>query len=105
VADPSRPDPADRSEPLVRARVRVSGRVQGVAFRAFTQQAALRRGLTGSVRNLHDGRVEVEAEGGRSDLEGLLAQLRVGPPGARVLDLEVQWEPAVRRETDFIIRY
>jgi acylphosphatase len=89
----------------VRARVWVSGRVQGVAFRAFTQQAALRRGLTGSVRNLHDGRVEVEAEGPRSDVEGLLAQLRVGPPGARVSDLDVRWEPPVHRDTDFVIRY
>ena len=92
-------------ESLVRVHVWVSGRVQGVAYRAFTQQAALRRQLTGCVRNLHDGRVEVEVEGTRPDVEALLSLLRVGPPGARVVDLDARWEVPTRQDADFVIRY
>lgn len=92
-------------ESLVRAHVWVSGRVQGVAYRAFTRQAALRRQLTGYVRNLHDGRVEVEIEGARPDVEALLSLIRTGPPGARVVDLEVRWETPTGQDADFVIRY
>ena len=69
----------------------VSGRVQGVAFRASTADAARRLGLRGWVRNLPDGRVEAEAEGDRPQVEALVAWCRRGPPAARVLDLEVTW--------------
>jgi acylphosphatase len=76
-----------------RARVHllVSGRVQGVAFRAATAQEAHRFGLRGWVRNLPDGRVEAEAEGERADVEALVAWCRRGPPAARVEDLSVRW--------------
>jgi acylphosphatase len=69
----------------------VSGRVQGVAFRASTAQAARRLGLRGWVRNLPDGRVEIEAEGDRAALEALVAWCRRGPPAARVVGLTVAW--------------
>jgi acylphosphatase len=75
----------------VRARILVSGRVQGVAYRAFTREAAIRHGLSGRVRNLRDGRVEVEVEGERQGIEALIGSLRVGPPMACVENLEVQW--------------
>ncbi|MEE9203709.1 MAG: acylphosphatase, partial [Nitrospirales bacterium] len=51
------------SDTRARARILVSGRVQGVAYRSFAQEEAWRRGLSGGVRNLADGRVEVDAEG------------------------------------------
>ena len=69
----------------------VSGRVQGVAFRASTVEAAHHLGLRGWVRNLPDGRVEAEAEGDRPQVEALVAWCRRGPPAARVLDLSVAW--------------
>jgi acylphosphatase len=69
----------------------VSGRVQGVAFRASTADTARRLGLRGWVRNRPDGRVEAEAEGDRAQVEALVAWCRRGPPAARVLDLEVTW--------------
>ena len=69
----------------------VSGRVQGVAFRASTADAARRLGLRGWVRNLPDGRVEAEAEGDRPQVETLVDWCRRGPPAARVLDLAVTW--------------
>ena len=90
---------------FVRARVWVSGRVQGVAYRAFTQDAARRRRLTGGVRNLDDGRVEVEVEGTRPDIDAFLEILRIGPPRAEVVDLDVQWESPTRQHADFVIWY
>jgi acylphosphatase len=79
---------------MARARLHllVSGRVQGVTFRASTTSEAQRLGLDGWVRNLPDGRVEVEAEGERGDLEALLAWCRRGPPAARVDALAVAWD-------------
>jgi acylphosphatase len=62
----------------------VYGRVQGVFFRYFVQNAARKLGLTGYVRNLASGdAVEVQAEGMKPHLTELLEQLRIGPPGAR----------------------
>lgn len=75
-----------------RVHVYISGRVQGVFFRDFTQSEAICFGLTGWVKNLPDGRVEVLAEGEKEDLEKLLTRLKRGPPGARVNNVEVIWE-------------
>ncbi len=76
-----------------RARVHlvVSGIVQGVAFRAYTVDEARRVGVAGWVRNLADGRVELEAEGDRGALEKLVAFCRRGPPAAQVDDVEATW--------------
>ena len=67
-----------------RVHVWVTGRVQGVFFRAATRQCASGLGLTGWVRNLDDGRVELVAEGDANRIEQLLAWCRLGPPRARV---------------------
>ena len=73
----------------VARRFLVSGRVQGVGFRYFTQDIARREGLTGLVRNLHDGRVEIVAEGEETAVDRLEAALRQGPPRSRVDQVEV----------------
>jgi acylphosphatase len=62
----------------------VSGRVQGVFFRASTRAEAVRLGLTGHARNLADGNVEVLACGDAAALDALQRWLQVGPPAARV---------------------
>jgi len=85
--------PAESLE-LVVAQVVVSGRVQGVCYRAFTQEAAHGLGLVGWVRNLPDGSVQVEIEGPREKVEKLLDRLRIGPPRASVTDLNVTWKSA-----------
>lgn len=93
------------SAPAARARIWVSGRVQGVGYRAFAQAAALRLALHGGVRNLEDGRVEVEVQGPRAAVDTFLEQLRAGPPGARVEEVRVQWEPSTGRYVGFRIWY
>jgi len=67
----------------------VSGRVQGVFFRASTRQQALRLGLVGHAKNLPDGRVEVIAVGEAAALEALAQWLWQGPPAAEVRDVEL----------------
>lgn len=66
------------------ARFFVSGRVQGVGFRASARHRALELGLTGYARNLADGRVEAFVQGAERDIEAFANWLQVGPPLARV---------------------
>lgn len=70
------------------ARFLVSGRVQGVAFRAYTRAQAQALGLRGHARNLADGRVEVLAIGDADAIERLADWLRTGSPMARVAAVE-----------------
>jgi acylphosphatase len=82
----------------------VSGRVQGVGFRYFVQRAASEAGLTGWVRNLRDGRVELVAEGDDRSMLELTAALRRGPPSSFVSDLDAEWTAATGEFDDFGIR-
>jgi acylphosphatase len=82
----------------------VSGRVQGVGFRYYTQIKASELGLTGWVRNQYDGTVEVTAEGIKSQLVELLTFLRQGPHPARVTDVKIQWRAPTSNFEDFRIR-
>jgi acylphosphatase len=79
------------------ARVVVSGRVQGVFFRASTRDAAVRWGVRGFVRNLPDGRVEAVLQGDRGAVEKVVAFMREGPPGAYVEETEITWRDAAER--------
>jgi acylphosphatase len=88
---------------LVGRRFVVAGRVQGVGFRFFAHGAATREGITGSVRNLDDGRVEIVAEGDADAVMRLERSLRQGPIGARVDDVLVDLQPASGRFPDFRI--
>lgn len=83
---------------------RVSGRVQGVGFRFFVQQAAQSLGLNGWVRNRWDETVELTAEGERAQLEKLLQQVQRGPASAFVRQVEVEWLPAEGNFKDFHVR-
>ena len=80
---------------MIRRRIVVSGRVQGVAFRANCQRAAVRLGVCGWVRNRADGSVELAAEGRRPAVDRLVEWCRQGPPAARVRDVEVTDESPV----------
>ena len=76
----------------VRARVRISGVVQGVGFRYFARKAGASFGLAGSVRNLPDGSVEVVAQGERQAVNGFLSELKVGPQYASIERVDIHWE-------------
>ena len=67
----------------------VSGRVQGVFFRDSTRQLATRLKLTGGVRNLADGRVEVQVTGDETMVQELIKWLKIGPKFAKVSTIEV----------------
>jgi acylphosphatase len=84
-------------------RIHLSGRVQGVGFRWFVRREAEELGLTGRVRNLPDGRVEVEVAGSPERLHAFRERLRQGPPGARVADLIERELPSVPAWDGFII--
>lgn len=86
-----------------RLHVLVAGLVQGINFRSWTKEQAESLNLTGWVRNLPDGRVEVLAEGGQEALEKLLADLKTGHPLARVEKTEVSWEEDHNEFEDFSV--
>lgn len=77
---------------MEQALIRISGRVQGVFFRAFTQEKALALGLTGYAENLPDGSVIVVAQGTRENIEDLITALHDGSERANVEKVEVSWE-------------
>ena len=84
----------------------VYGWVQGVYFRYFVRNVARNLGLKGYVRNLATGdAVEVKAEGQKPQLDSLLEQLKIGPPGARVKRVEIDWSVCTGQFDNFSIRY
>lgn len=89
---------------ISRAHLFFHGRVQGVFYRAFTRNEAVRLGINGWVRNLYDGRVEAVFEGSREVVEEAVAACKKGPPGAYVDEVELAWEPPVG-EQGFEIRH
>lgn len=86
-------------EKKVRAHLIISGRVQGVFFRAETRGAAQRFGVQGWVRNQADGTVEALLEGTEDSVRQAIEWCRQGPPRARVTDVQIAWE-AYRGEFD-----
>ncbi len=87
----------------VRAHVWISGRVQGVYFRAYMEDEAAFRKVAGWVRNCTDGRVEAVLEGKPTAVEALIAWCHRGSPAAAVSAVEVEWE-APQGERGFRVR-
>ncbi|MDX1608020.1 MAG: acylphosphatase [Candidatus Spechtbacterales bacterium] len=84
--------------------IRVHGKVQGVFFRATTQDTAQKLGVTGFVRNEPDGTVYIEAEAGKKTLDNFLKNIKEGPRMADVIDIKIS-EGEVKDFEDFEIRY
>ncbi len=82
----------------------VSGIVQGVFFRAHTTRIARALGLTGWVRNLDDGRVEIKAQGARKSIDEFIAWCRHGPPAASVESVDIAWIKPASDMEDFRTR-
>jgi len=90
--------------PLVARHVSVTGRVQGVFFRGWTQDQASELGVTGWVRNCPDGRVDMHIEGEEDAVRQLLDRLNRGPPAARVEDVHV-WDVDTFDFENFEVRH
>ena len=90
---------------LASLQVILYGYVQGVFFRAFASERATQLGLTGYVRNLSRGTVEVNAEGERKQLDQLIGYLKNGPPSAKVEKVVTNWSEYTGRYSRFSIRY
>lgn len=78
----------------LRVRVTIEGKVQGVWFRAWTQEQAVRRGLLGWVRNRRDGTVEAVFDGPSTEVEAMIRACWDGPTAARVQAVRVEPVPA-----------
>jgi acylphosphatase len=96
--------PKDAQPQRVRAHVWISGRVQGVFFRAYAQDEAAARRIAGWIRNAPDGRVEAVFEGARDAVEAMIQWSHRGSPAARVTGVEVAWEPP-RGERGFRVQH
>ncbi len=83
----------------------VSGKVQGVFFRAFAKSIAEKHGVKGIARNTNDGKVEIIAEGSQKQLESFLEEIKKGPPSAMVGHVEAKWENAKNEFEGFRIAH
>lgn len=83
----------------------ISGRVQGVFFRAETRETARGLGLSGWVRNTRDGRVEAVFEGNRQDVEQMVRWCKKGPGAARVDHVDVDYGDYSGEFDSFSVRY
>ena len=92
-------------EQKVGAHLIISGRVQGVFFRAETRRAALLYGVSGWVRNVADGTVEAVIEGNKNDVLSLVNWCKKGPPISRVDDVKISWQDYEGTFESFSIRY
>jgi acylphosphatase len=89
---------------LTEAHMIVRGIVQGVGFRMYTQRQARLLGLSGYVRNLANGDVEIVAQGEADAIERLIAWARLGPPAARVDEVAVDLRQPIEARRGFEIR-
>ncbi len=91
---------------ITRAEINVKGLVQGVSFRAYTKRRASALGLTGYVRNLPNGSVEVIVEGYQYLILQLIDWLKnEGSPGSNVTDLDINWSNKLEDFKSFIIKF
>ena len=97
--------PTIRLMAVVRYHINVTGRVQGVGYRYFCQDAAASLSLTGWVRNQPNGSVELEIQGNGSEIESVCERLSEGPPLAHVAGLQKMKLPIKADEESFAITY
>lgn len=88
-----------------RAHIFFEGRVQGVGFRYTTEKLALEIGLTGWVKNVPDGRVEVLCEGDRVRIEALVEGLKNSPMGVHIRKVICNWQPSTGEFEDFSVEF
>jgi len=91
---------------MFRLDILVSGRVQGVSFRYFTQDIARNLGIVGWCRNMRDGKVEIVSYGEKTILEKFLGYVKQGPPASQVIDAQIEWKTVSQADyKDFSIKF
>ena len=90
---------------MARAHLIISGRVQGVFYRAFTEDVAQMLALKGWVKNRSDGAVEAVFEGKKEDIESAIRSCYKGPPSSKVNNIDVKWEEFKGEFQSFSVRY
>lgn len=95
----------DSGKEIKRLQATATGRVQGVGFRWYVIEHANPLGLSGYVKNLRDGNVEVVAEGKREDLQALVEALWEGPSWSEVRHVHLNWLPPVGMTGGFRVEY
>ena len=88
----------------VRARILIEGRLQNINFRYYTQQQAKTLGLQGFVRNLSDGRTEIEVQGNEEKVEQMLEWCQQEPHSSFIKRILFRYDETVDRYTDFTVR-
>lgn len=89
----------------VRAHVVISGMVQGVCFRMYAKNEALKLGLTGWVRNVQYDKVEAVFEGDKHKINAMIEWCKIGSSSAKVDDVDVNWEESSGEFASFSIGY
>ncbi len=90
---------------LKAVRLIVKGTVQGVGFRYYTRQLAGNLGLSGFVKNLANGDVEIEAEGEKEHLQALINDLQTKNMAEYIADLKIEWSVSQNKYRDFVITF
>ena len=89
---------------MKRIRILIEGRLQGMNFRYHTQQQGQKLGLSGFVRNLSDGRIEIDAQGDDESIEQMLAWCQEGPQSAQLKSILFRYDEPSEHISDFIVR-
>jgi acylphosphatase len=89
---------------MKRVRILIEGRTQGINFRYYTQQQAQKLGLAGFVRNLSDGRIEIDAQGDDESVEEMLTWCQEGPQSAQLKSILFRYDEPSEHVSDFIVR-
>lgn len=98
-------DKSKGSERMASAHVVISGLVQGVGYRWFVTRKAQEYNLTGYVRNLYNGDVEVEVEGHKPMILDFVRDLKVGPRSGQVTDMKIDWGEYESRYPSFDVKF
>lgn len=88
----------------VRLRILIEGRLQGRNFRFNAQRQATRLGLVGFIRNLSDGRIEIEVQGGEDKVEQMLTWCQEEPHSSQIYSILFRYDEPVNRYSDFSVR-
>lgn len=85
-------------------RILIDGRLQGSNFRYHTQQQAKDLGLSGFVRTLSDGRIEIDIQGNKSQVENMLEWCQEEPHGSQIKTILYRYDEPIERGSDFVVR-